>query len=56
MATAPKEAEMIANLARVHGVSEDAVDRSLDALRRSGGTMAQFSHPDFGGCRNGLPA
>ena len=49
MATARKEAEIIANLARVHGVSEDAVRAVSDALRRGGGTMAQFSHADFGG-------
>ena len=49
MPVAPNEAEVIASLASQHGVSEDAVIVVLDALRRSGGTMAQFSHPDFGG-------
>ena len=49
MANAPKEAETTARLAREQGVSEDAVKTVLDALRRSGGTMAQFSHADFGG-------
>ena len=56
MPVPPNEAEVIASLASQHGVSEDAVIVVLDALRRSGGTMAQFSHPDFGVCRNGLPA
>ena len=49
MPVPPNEAEVIASLASQHGVSEDAVIVVLDALRRSGGTMAQFSHPDFGG-------
>jgi hypothetical protein len=32
-----------------HSLSSDAVRTILRALRSSGGTMAQFSHPDFGG-------
>ncbi len=32
-----------------HSVSPDAVRTILQALRSSGGSMAQFSHPDFGG-------
>jgi hypothetical protein len=32
-----------------HSVSADAVRTILRALRSGGGTMAQFSHPDFGG-------
>ena len=36
-------------LARQHGVSTGAVEALRDALRRSGGRMAQFSHPDLGG-------
>ena len=32
-----------------HSVSPDAVRTILRALRSSGGSMAQFSHPDFGG-------
>ena len=35
--------------AQGHGVSTDGVLTMLDALQRGGGTMAQFSHPDFGG-------
>ena len=41
--------EVIAKLARAHGISEEAVKAVFDALRRGGGTMAQFSHADFGG-------
>jgi hypothetical protein len=32
-----------------HSISPDAVRTILRALRSSGGSMAQFSHPDFGG-------
>src|ERR1700688_4380671 len=32
-----------------HSISADAVRTILQALRSGGGTMAQFSHPDFGG-------
>ena len=49
MASAHEEAEVTARLAREHGVSEDAVRAVIDALRRGGGRMAQFSHADFGG-------
>ena len=37
------------DLARTHGVSVDAVQVLQDALRRSGGCQAQFSHRDLGG-------
>ncbi|TPM34581.1 hypothetical protein FJ967_21260 [Mesorhizobium sp. B2-3-4] len=43
------DTELTARLAREHGISEGAVTAVLDALRRGGGTMAQFSHVDFGG-------
>ncbi|MFI0848942.1 hypothetical protein [Mesorhizobium sp. IMUNJ 23232] len=49
MASALEEAEVTSRLAREHGVSEDAVRAVFDALRRGGGTMAQFSHAEFGG-------
>ena len=39
----------IAEIAQRHSVSTDGVLTMLDALQRGGGTMAQFSHPDFGG-------
>ena len=32
-----------------HGFGPDAVESMLDAVRRGGGTMAQFSHPEFSG-------
>jgi hypothetical protein len=38
-----------------HSVSPDAVRTILGALRSSGGTMAQFSHPDFGGMSQWSP-
>jgi hypothetical protein len=49
MTSAGVEAELIAKLARRHGLSEDAVRTVFDALRRGGGSMAQFSHVEFGG-------
>lgn len=49
MASAKEEAAITARLARENGVSEEAVKAVLDALRRGGGAMAQFSHADFGG-------
>ena len=39
----------MAEIARRHQVSQAAVSTALEALRRGGGTMAQFSHGDFGG-------
>jgi hypothetical protein len=38
-----------------HSVSADAVRTILRALRSGGGTMAQFSHPDFGGMSQWSP-
>ena len=49
MTRTPTEAELVAGLAREQGVSEDAVKTVLEALRRGGGTMAQFTHAEFGG-------
>jgi hypothetical protein len=37
------------DVARRHGVSADAVATLVTALRRGGGTQAQFSHPELGG-------
>lgn len=39
----------ISRVAIRHSVSRDAVRTILKALRSGGGTMAQFSHTDFGG-------
>ena len=41
--------ELIATIADKRGVSADAVTTALAALTRGNGTMAQFSHADFGG-------
>lgn len=38
-----------------HSVSTDAVRTILRALRSGGGTMAQFSHSDFGGMSQWSP-
>ena len=39
----------IAEIAQRHGFSPDAVRAVAEALRRGGGGMAQFSHPELGG-------
>jgi hypothetical protein len=46
---APNENALVASLSIRHGVSEDAVRTVLNALRSGNGTMAQFTHPEFGG-------
>ncbi len=40
---------IVNDLARRYGVSNDAVMTMLFAVMNGNGTMAQFSHPDFGG-------
>ena len=40
---------VVRRIADKHRVGVDAVATALSALRQGGGTMAQFSHPDFGG-------
>lgn len=40
---------MVADLAQRHGVSQDAVTHMLFAVLNGNGSMAQFSHPEFGG-------
>ena len=45
----------IARVSTRHSVSADAVRTILRALRSGGGTMAQFSHPDFGGMSQWSP-
>ena len=42
-------------LAARYSVSPEAVETILRALRRGGGTMAQFSHADFGGMSQWSP-
>ena len=44
-----KASPNLALTAQRHGFSEDAVQRMWEALVRGGGTMAQFSHAEFGG-------
>ena len=39
----------VADLSTRYGVSTDAVRVMLEAVRLGNGTMAQFSHPEFGG-------
>ena len=39
----------IAEIAQRHGFSADAARAVAEALRRGGGGMAQFSHPELGG-------
>lgn len=41
--------QLIEDVARRHYLSVDAVTTMLSALANGGGTMAQFSHPEFGG-------
>lgn len=44
-----KETALVGRLAARHGLSRDAVETVLRALRSGGGSMAQFSHAEFGG-------
>ena len=43
------EDELIAEIAERHGVGRGAVSAAREALARGNGSMAQFSHADFGG-------
>lgn len=40
---------VIADIADRHGFKPEAAEAMADALKRSGGSMAQFNHPDLGG-------
>jgi hypothetical protein len=51
----PDEAGFISGVAIRHSVTPDAVRTILRALRSGGGTMAQFSHADFGGMSQWSP-
>jgi len=44
-----EEETIVKNLADKYSIPKDAVETVLYALRSGGGTMAQFSHPFFGG-------
>lgn len=41
--------QLVQNLSQRHGVSADAVTHMLIAIQNGNGSMAQFSHPEFGG-------
>jgi hypothetical protein len=47
--TNTNEDELIERLATRHSISPDAVRAVLQALQQGGGSMAQFSHAEFGG-------
>ena len=56
--THPDQTLFIPQLAKEYGLSQSAVETLYLALQRGGGGMAQFSHPELGGCgqwmRNGM--
>ena len=45
----PSGIQLVQNLSQRHGVSPDAVTHMLIAVQNGNGSMAQFSHPEFGG-------
>jgi hypothetical protein len=45
----PQGRQLVSELAQRHGFSADAVTAMLYAVLYGNGTMAQFSHPEFGG-------
>ncbi len=49
MQLTPQGSQIVEEMARRYYVSVDAVMTLLEAVNNGGGTMAQFSHPDFGG-------
>ena len=42
--------QLVQTLAQRHGLSTDAVTHMLIAIHNGNGSMAQFNHPEFGGC------
>jgi hypothetical protein len=42
-------ADSIEDIGRQHGFGPEATQAVAEALRRGGGTMAQFNHPELGG-------
>lgn len=42
--------QLVNTLSQRHGVSTDAVTHMLIAVQNGNGSMAQFNHPEFGGC------
>jgi hypothetical protein len=49
------EESLVTRVALRHSISQDAVRTILRALRSSGGSRAQFSHPEFGGMSQWSP-
>jgi hypothetical protein len=49
------DGDLVERMAKKHSVSPAAVEVVLAALRNGGGSMAQFSHPDFGGMSQWSP-
>src|ERR1700692_1887119 len=49
------EERLVARVALRHSISPEAVHTILRALRFGGGSMAQFSHPEFGGMSQWSP-
>src|ERR1700729_1175938 len=49
------DGDLVDRMAKKHSVSPAAVQIVMDALRRGGGRMAQFSHADFGGMSQWSP-
>jgi hypothetical protein len=45
----PQGRQIVDDIARRHGFSQDAVTHMLIAVLNGNGSMAQFSHPEFGG-------
>lgn len=45
----PSGEQAISDLAQRHGFSKEATRNMLDAIISGNGSMAQFSHPEFGG-------
>lgn len=45
----PAGTQLVQELSQRHGVSNDAATHMLFAVHNGRGTMAQFSHPEFGG-------
>ncbi|WP_372715891.1 SHOCT domain-containing protein [Novipirellula sp.] len=46
----PTGNEIVQRLSQRHGLSSDAVTHMLIAIHNGNGSMAQFNHPEFGGC------
>jgi hypothetical protein len=55
IAMPPNEEGLISRISIRHSISPHAVRTILQALRAGGGTMAQFSHADFGGMSQWAP-